>query len=300
MKKMKLFLKKIYTLIPFKKAIFSTLKIIWIPPAEIYQHLYFNDTITLNTGHHSNFKMVHYGHAIENELFWKGLYNSWEKYSLRIWHGLSEEAKVIFDIGANTGIYSLVARSKNKKASVHAFEPFPAIHKKLAYNSEINGFDIHCNCTAISNYTGDAVIYTADENFAYSVTVNQNLWVKDWEPIKINIKTTTLKDYIEKHNIHSIDLMKIDVETHEPEVMEGFVDYFFQFKPILLIEILNDKIAEKLNNYFAPCDFDFYNIDELVGIKKVSKLSKSDYYNFLIVPKEKAHLFSEKKIIYFK
>ena len=93
--------------------------------------------------------------------------------------------------------------------------------------------------------------------------------------------------------------MKIDVETHEPEVMEGFVNYFSQFKPILLIEILNDEVAEKLNNYFVAADFDFYNIDELTGIKKVSQLSKSNSYNFLIVPKEKAHLYNEKKFIHF-
>jgi len=295
---MKAFLKKMYSLIPFKKAMFSALKKVWIPPFKIYQHLYFNDIITVDLGNQQNFKMVHYGYSLENELFWKGLYNGWEKYSMRIWAALSANANVIFDIGANTGIYSLVAKTKNEKASVYAFEPFQAIYKKLVYNAEINAYDIHCNCAAISNYTGNGVIYAANENFAYSVTVNQNLWVKDSKPIKIDIKTTTLKDYIEQHNIQAIDLMKIDVETHEPEVMEGFVDYFLQFKPILLIEILNDEVAGKLNNYFAPADFDFYNIDELVGIKKVYKLSKSDYYNFLIVPKEKAHLYDEKSFIY--
>lgn len=295
---MKGFLKKVYGLIPFKKAIFSALKKIWVPPFGIYQHLYFNDTITINLNDQQNFKIVHYGHALENEIFWKGLFNGWEKLSMRVWAGLSGDAGVIFDIGANTGIYSLVAKARNRKASVHAFEPFGAIYEKLVHNVDINGYDIHCNCKAISNYTGDAVIYTADENFAYSVTVNQNLWAKGIDPVKINVKTTTLKDYIELHNVQAIDLMKIDVETHEAEVMEGFVDYFLQFKPILLIEILNDEVACKLKTYFNPADFDFYNINEMAGIKKVRELSKSEYFNFLIVPKEKAHLYNEKSFIY--
>ncbi|MEO5891608.1 MAG: FkbM family methyltransferase [Ferruginibacter sp.] len=295
---MKSFLKKMYGLIPFKKEAFSLLKKIWVPPVAIYQHLYFHDTITVKIDRYENFKMVHYGHSLENELFWKGLFDGWEKYSMRAWARLSKDAKVIFDIGANTGIYSLVAKAKNRDASVHAFEPFQAIYKKLVHNVEINGYDIQCNCTAVSNYTGDAVIYTADENFAYSVTVNQNLWVKDSEPIKIDIKTITLHDYIEAHNIRAIDLVKIDVETHEPEVMQGFMDYFLQFKPILLIEILNEEVAKKLRPYFVAADFDFYNIDELTGIKKVNMLSKSDYYNFLIVPKEKAHLYNEESFVH--
>jgi FkbM family methyltransferase len=295
---MKKFGKKIYRIIPFKKQLFSVVKKLWTPPANIFQHLYFNDTITVNAGNGASFNMVHYGHSVENELFWKGLYDGWEKYSMRLWSALSEKSEVIFDIGSNTGIYSLVSKTKNPVSEVHAFEPFGAIYKKLVNNVAINDFDVKANCKAISNYTGNAVIYTADENFAYSVTVNKNLWVKDSEPLKLNIETITLKDYIEQNHISKIDLMKIDVETHEPEVMQGFAEYFLQFKPVILIEVLSNEIAEQLNPYFNPSLFDFYNIDERTGIKKVNRLSKSDYYNFLVVPKEKAHLFNEESIIH--
>lgn len=37
---------------------------------------------------------------------------------------------------------------------------------------------------------------------------------------------------------------------------------FQLFKPILLIEILNEKIAQKLNEYFKREAYSFYNIDE--------------------------------------
>lgn len=295
---MKDLLKKIYHALPLKKEVFTIVKKMWVPPMSVFQHLYFHDTIEVDAGDEKKFKMVHYGHALENELFWKGLYNGWEKYSMRVWAQLSEKAEVVFDIGANTGIYSLVAKAKNPNAVVHAFEPFPAVYTKLIKNISINGFDVHANCLAVSNYSGKAVIYTADKDFAYSVTVNQNLWVKEGEPIKLHIETITLQDYIEKNKIDKIDLVKIDVETHEPEVMQGFAYYFQLFKPLLLIEILNDEIAEQLNPYFDPAIFDFYNIDERTGIKKVSRLSKSDYYNFLVVPKEKAHLYNDKSFIY--
>ncbi len=295
---MKIFIKKLYKALPFKKALFTLLKKCWVPPAAVYQHLYFNGEILVEVNAHQQFKIMHYGHQLENDLFWKGLHNGWEKYSMRVWAGLAARANVVFDVGANTGVYSLVASCVNHLAAVHAFEPFGAIHKKLAYNAAINNFDINCNCLAISNYTGDAVIYSDNKDFAYSVTVNQNLWVKDTEPITINIKTITLDDYIRQQQISSIDLMKIDVETHEPEVMEGFVTFFQRFKPILLIEILNEEVATKLTPYFDSAQFDFYNIDERTGIKKVPVLSQSDYYNFLIVPKEKAHLYNEKSFIH--
>jgi len=284
---MKKMIKNVYEKIPFKREAFSLLKITANLPESVYQHLYFNGIINVKVNENESFKMMHYGHPIENDLFWKGLYGSWEKQSMKLWTTLSKRSNIIFDIGANTGVYSMVSKTVNPRAEVHAFEPFEAIHQKLDYNASINNFKIHTNCKAISNYTGDGVIYTDGGDFAYSVTVNKNLWVKDQQPVELNIKTITLKEYIEQNRITNIDLMKIDVETHEPEVMEGFIPYFNQFKPILLIEILNDEVAQKLNNYFDVDKYSFYNIDEKAGIRRTMSLMKSDFYNYLIVPKEK-------------
>lgn len=281
------FFKSLYKAVPFKRELFSLLKKVWMPSEKIYRHLYFRGVVRVRVDDLQSFKMMHYGHRIENEIFWTGLYGNWEKHSMKLWSILAKESKVIFDIGANTGIYSMVAKAINPCSEVHAFEPFEAIYKKLVRNAVINDFEIHSNCKAVSDYSGDGVIYTGDANFAYSVTVNQNLWVKDKEPIKLNIKTITLKDYIEQNNITHIDLMKIDVETHEPEVMEGFSTYLKLFRPIILIEILNNEVAQKLNCYFDPSDYAFYNIDEQIGLKKTETLLKSNSYNYLIVPKEK-------------
>lgn len=219
-------IKSIYKKIPFKREFFSLCKKIWSPPESVYQHLYFNGIIKVKVNDVQSFKIMHYGYPIENDLFWKGLYGSWEKQSMKLWTDLSKNSNVIFDIGANTGVYSMVSKAVNSGAEVHAFEPFKAIYQKLDYNAELNNFKIHTNCKAISNYTGDGVIYTDGGDFAYSVTVNKNLWITDQEPIKMDIKTITLKEYIEQNRITNIDLMKIDVETHEPEVMEGFIPYF--------------------------------------------------------------------------
>ncbi len=293
---MKKFLKILFSSIPFKKQLFCFIKKVWSPPVGVYQHLYFNGIFKVKVDS-ENFKIQHNGHTIENQLFWKGTDDCWEKISLRIWKDLAKNSNVIFDIGANTGVYSLIAKTVNKNSSVHAFEPFPAIYDTLTKNTVLNQYDVKCNCTAISNYKGKGVIFSDSPDFAYSVTVNKNLWAKDLDPFQIPISTTTLKDYIEEQQIEGIDLMKIDVETHEPEVLEGFAEYLLKFKPIILIEVLNEQVSEKLNSCFSGDQYDFYNIDEAKGIKKVSKLTKSEDFNFLIVPSEKSSLFDYHKYI---
>jgi FkbM family methyltransferase len=292
---MKNIFKILFSALPFKKQIFGLLKKVDLPE-DIYQHLYFNGVFEVKVDE-KKLKILHEGHKIENQLFWKGIDDCWEKNSLKIWKDLSAKSKVVFDIGANTGVYSLIAKAANKNASVHAFEPFPSICNTLKKNVQLNQFDIHCNCIAVSNYKGEGIIYSEDPNFAYSVTVNKNLWAKDNKVFEIPIHATTLKDYIEEHRIRQIDLIKIDVETHEPEVMEGFAGYFSKFKPIILIEILNEEVAERLSGFFPKDCFEFYNIDEQKGTIRVSKLTKSELFNFLVVPNEKADLFNFKKYI---
>ena len=75
--------------------------------------------------------------------------------------------------------------------------------------------------------------------------------------------------------------MKIDVETHEPEVLEGFNKYLSIYRPILLIEILNNEVGQKVNDIITGLDYLFFNIDENGGIRQVKKINKSDYYNYL-------------------
>ncbi|NNL92849.1 MAG: methyltransferase, partial [Saprospiraceae bacterium] len=108
---MKTILKKIYKSLPFKKEIYSLIRSIYSPPNSIYKHLHFNGPFLVKIDDTRAFKMTHFGFYIENEIFWNGLYNGWEKFSLKIWSEMCEGSEVILDIGANTGIYALIGKT---------------------------------------------------------------------------------------------------------------------------------------------------------------------------------------------
>ena len=112
-KYMKKILKKIYANFPFKQVLFTLLKKVWTPSENIYQHLHFKGEFKVKINEKNNFLIKHYGFQIENELFWAGLTGGWEKESMKIWIELCKDADVIIDIGANTGVYSLIAKSMN-------------------------------------------------------------------------------------------------------------------------------------------------------------------------------------------
>lgn len=275
-------LKRTYNLLPFKKQIFTFIKLFGTPDRKIYQHLHFIDNIAVKVNNEGGFKIRHYGYQIENEIFWNGVFNGWEKVSLSIWAELCKNATVILDIGANTGLYSLLAKTVNYQASVYAFEPVDRVYEKLLYNNQLNSFDIRAYKKAISNYDGHATIFDKDVEHILSVTVNNDRSEDHSNSIPVQIETLRVDTLIEEDNIPIIDVMKIDVETHEVEVLEGLGEYLYKFKPSLIIEILNDEVAYGIEKKILNIGYDYYVIDENSGVQKVDSLRKSDYYNFLI------------------
>lgn len=279
---MKKLLKLVYKIIPFKKEIFQLLKLVSVPSEKVYKHLHFKGVFTVPIDQSRSFKMYHHGYVIENEIFWKGIYHGWEKYSMRIWKDLCEKSTTIFDIGANTGLYSLVAKATKPESNVYAFEPVQRVFNKLSQNIRLNQFNIYAYDKAISDSNGKAIIYDMDTEHILSVSVNKNVSETPERTFEVEIETITLDSFIEENEVKSIDLMKIDVEMHEVEALNGFANYLEKFRPTLLIEILNEQVARGVENIVKKLDYTYFNICEETGVSEVDHLGTSHTFNFLI------------------
>jgi FkbM family methyltransferase len=257
-------------------------KVIFHPGENIYKHLYFQGDITVPVDESRSFRIRHYGYQVENDTFWAGLENGWEPLSISLWMKLVRDSEVIIDVGANTGIYSLIAKTLNPAARVYAFEPILRVYDKLVSNVRLNGFEIDSFDAALSNTDGEAVVYDTPAEHVYSVTINKNLNADDVEVIPTNVKVARLDTFIRQNNVKKIDLIKLDVETHEVEVLEGMGEFLGKFKPTFLIEILNDEVGQKVEEIVKDLDYLYFNLNEKSGsIRKVEKILKSDYYNYL-------------------
>ena len=83
--------------------------------------------------------------------------------------------------------------------------------------------------------------------------------------------------------------MKIDVETHEPEVLAGFRKILLRDKPSLLIEILNDEVAKRVEEQIKDVGYLYYNIDDVTWPPpRVATLTRSGHFNFLLCQPEVA------------
>lgn len=287
---MKNILKKLYQLIPFKKYLFIVVKKLFNLPESIYKHLHFHGIITIKVDNKYQFKMYHHGTSEENELFWGGIEKGWERTSLKLWRKLCIDAETVFDVGANTGLYSLITKSLNPNAQVYAFEPVPKVLEYLNYNIEINHYDIKIEPKAASNFNGEAKVYLIKGvEFTTSVTVNKSLLANTTPQNELKIDTIRLDNFIESNKIKKIDLMKIDVETHEPEVLEGMGEYMDKFKPDFLIEVWDKECAATLNHLFKNKGYLYFDIDDKNDvITQKNEITVSSFWNYLICKPETA------------
>ncbi len=283
MSQMKGSLKKVYDALPFKQAMFTLLRKVVQVPQSIHQHLHFKGVFHVPITPTEGFRIMHHGHVIENELFWKGI-KGWEQVSLELWIRLCRRSSVICDIGANTGVYALTAKAVNPSAKVVAVEPVARVFRKLEANVALNGWDIRTMQAAVSDHTGTAILYDLphlDHVLSVSLEAEWNNQSTALRPVEIPCITVT--DLLQQMGAGKVDLLKIDVETHEPAVLRGFHESIQRDRPSMLIEILNEDVARQISDLLAGMGYQYYNIDDATWPPpRVQKLSTSGHFNFLV------------------
>ena len=114
---------------------------------------------------------------------------------------LCNGSDVILDIGANVGIYSLIAKSENPNAKIIAFEPSRKIYPELIVNMDLNNFDIKCERIALSNSNKEQTFFDSTlEQFPTSGSLSAAK-LKDRtsnldEILEYTVVCTTLDDYV--------------------------------------------------------------------------------------------------------
>ncbi|MGI8584328.1 MAG: FkbM family methyltransferase [Chitinophagaceae bacterium] len=240
---------------------------------------------------------------LEREFLQNGLYGSWEKESLKIWAELSKRANYILDVGANTGVYSLIAKSLNPSANVFAIEPVDVNFEVLKKNITKNKFDIIAEKCAMSGEEGTARMFILKDQLNYMSSVNDNRYVKhpeitgQSEVVAIDVSLKTYAYLQEKYKIPEIDLIKIDVEGYEIEVIKGMYDVIMRDKPNILIEVMGDENALVLNEMFHEIGYKYISIDEISKACIVDKLWDNDHHNFLICNEDTIHFLQGKNLV---
>lgn len=126
--------------------------------------------------------------------------------------------KVVFDVGANVGDWSVHAAVAFPEATIHAFEPVPDTYSALARSATSLSGRIVANPFGLADKDG-AIPLTV---MADDSTLSSIVALHEGQGRQVDCAMRAGDAYMAEHGIDRIDLLKIDVEGAEHLVLQGF------------------------------------------------------------------------------
>ena len=155
-----------------------------------------------------------------------------------------------FDVGANVGLYVWEVAKVCPTRKILAFEPDPANFQLLEMTQkEADILNLGLCPDALSNQT-DEVSFSQDPLTSATGCIRgeEKPWVEQYlngSTNQITVNTRTMDSAVDDNKIPS--LIKIDVEGHEVEVLEGAIHTLSDAKPLLIIESFPPKQAKVIS-----------------------------------------------------
>jgi len=200
---------------------------------------------------------------------------------------------VSLDIGANLGLFIFFLQKYSKK--VFAFEPNPY---PLRYLYGLVNENVQIYPIAIGNRDEKVNLFIPKSKKGWSsngASLNE-------KELNLGVKFSVECKKIDSLNIEKIGLIKIDVEGHEIQVIEGAENTIKKQKPNLIIEneIVHQEDTSKLFDQIKDLGYEIFyavsnnkmrKISEFSDVKKLQKfpdLKRIGYVqNFICVYKDK-------------
>lgn len=186
--------------------------------------------------------LLHFGPVQRFDFWWRARMKMFHKgeREFQILRHIVDARRNSVDVGAAKGIYASWLQKYSRH--VYAYEPNPANFRFLNY---AKGNVTVANC-AISNKDGGALmrIQKIPGHKPSKSKRGEDFWYDDLggslraekigsDYMEVQVETRRLDD----ENLENVGFMKIDVEGHEFEVLEGAQRTLKSSRPVMLIEI---------------------------------------------------------------
>ena len=212
------------------------------------------------------------------------------------------EGGVFVDVGSNWGHHTFIAAIE-KRASVYAFEPNPAVFRDLSAISGQLGLDaqVHTfNCAVGSSNSELELVQTDFESGVASVSedfiakrLNSVRWPQKLldamtfkRPVRRTVPTVIV-DRVIPTGV-TVDLIKIDVEGAELECLKGMTETLVNSSAVVVFELHTDTTGslDSFVDFFTTVGYGLYIIEPDVerracAISPARNLRSNTRYNLL-------------------
>ena len=227
------------------------------------------------------------------QLFWRGI-NYYEPFTRMVIEALTRSRDIFIDVGANAGFFSLVAAKLNPGLQAIAFEPNPKMFALLSQNKELNPLsNLIAEPLALSNVETEATLFFNRSDMSASLVPDfQNCFNPTTG--SVTVKTTTLDAYVERNGLEGSMVLKVDVEGHEREVLQGAERTISTRRPDIVMEVL-ENFDPAIMAKFKEHGYRFYKITNrgllvanTVGLTRIGDFT---FFNCLLTTRPIGELY---------
>ena len=191
--------------------------------------------------------------VVAKELYWgRGRRpQAADQTALDVFAALACDADLVLDIGAYTGIFSLLAARVAPTAAVHAFELIPAAAVMAVQNVVANDLitRVHVHLEGVGADGQTITVPTGDGGSALPDFMSSGLHFEHGVSVGLVSLDTVLQRLSEPP---SRVVMKIDVEGAESAVLAGATRLLADTRPDMLCEILPDADTDSVAARLRP------------------------------------------------
>jgi FkbM family methyltransferase len=201
---------------------------------------------------------------------------------------------LFLDVGANDGLYSVLAGITTASTRIVAFEPYPPVLKVLKSNLEANGLSdrVDIRPIALSDSKGSAALYMPDQG--HGLLETSCSLEADFKPRHQMIEVE--KDRLDNIELPgAISLIKADIEGHELAFLEGSRKTIARDRPLIFVEVLPAKNAklDGLTTFIQQMGYIDFCLRKEVAICADNVAHDPLAWNHAFVPRDRLPLFEE-------
>ena len=170
---------------------------------------------------------------------------TWEPHVLTQMDRIIQTDFICLDIGANLGPFTAAMSHLASDGRVHSFEASRLNFDLLKHNVESNGLrNVELHHYAVTDHRGTATLNYYPDLPGCSFLSSTNL-VSD---VAESVEAITLDDFMRSARLEKVNVIKMDIEGSEVKGLQGAVELFQNFKPVLFIEY-NPRAMRDYHNF---------------------------------------------------
>lgn len=198
-----------------------------------------------------------------------------DQLALDVFAALIDEARLVLDVGAYTGVFTLLAAKRSQAAEVHGYEVVPAVAQAARDNLAANGLQdrvtIH---DAAIGADGDSVV--VDEGSGGSA-------LPDFYSTRMSfsggtkVQVRSLDAVVRELGVPPPAVVKIDVEGTEDVVLRHARSFVASYRPDILCEVLPGGNTPTVQAVLEPHGYRYLRVEE-GALRPHAELTPREHY----------------------